>query len=74
MVGIFLPAKTPASIVSALHKAVQAALESDVLKAGPKKQAFDVAGLAPADLVSLMKADTERWGGIVKASGFKPIE
>ena len=72
--GIFLPAKTPASIVSALHKAVQAALESDALKAGLRKQAFDVAGLPPVDLVSLMKADTERWGGIVKASGFKPIE
>jgi tripartite-type tricarboxylate transporter receptor subunit TctC len=72
--GILLPARTPANVVSALHRAVQAALQSDAVKSELTKQAFDVAGLPSADLMNLIKADTERWGGIVKASGFKPIE
>jgi tripartite-type tricarboxylate transporter receptor subunit TctC len=72
--GIFVPAKTPARIVSALQSAVQRALETESFKSGLAKQSFDVAGLPSDDLVSLIKADTERWGSIVKASGFKPIE
>jgi tripartite-type tricarboxylate transporter receptor subunit TctC len=72
--GIFLPAQTPDVIVSHLHTAVLTALGTDVVRSGLAKQSFDIAGLVPADLKSLIKADTERWGGIVKASGFKPIE
>lgn len=72
--GIFLPAGTPAGVVGALHGAVQAALQSDAVKTGLARQSFDVAGLPSADLVKLIQTDTERWSGIVKASGFKPLE
>jgi tripartite-type tricarboxylate transporter receptor subunit TctC len=72
--GIFLPARTPDAIVGDLHKSVQTALQSDTVKSGLAKQAFDVAAQAPAELARLIKADTTRWGDIVKASGFKPIE
>jgi tripartite-type tricarboxylate transporter receptor subunit TctC len=72
--GIFLPAAASARIVSSLHQAVSAAIHSDAVKAPLAKQAFDVAGLSSADLRSLINADMDRWGGIVRASGFKPIE
>lgn len=72
--GIFLPARTPDTIVGNLHDAVRAALQTDAVRAGLSKQAFDVAGMPPSELASLIKADTARWGDIVKMSGFKPIQ
>ena len=72
--GVFVPAKTPTEVVNALHSTVQQALESAAVKSGLAKQSFDVAGTSPNEFVALIKADTERWGGVVKASGFKPIE
>ena len=29
-------------------------------------------GLGPAELATILKRDYERWGPIIKASGFKP--
>ena len=72
--GIFVPANTPADIVSALHASVGRALETDAVKTGLARQAFDVANTSPGDFSKLIKADTERWGEVVKTSGFKPIE
>ena len=72
--GLFVPAKTPVDTVKALHASVQQALQTDAVKSGLAKQSFDVAGMSQDDFVALIKADMERWGGIVKASGFKPID
>jgi tripartite-type tricarboxylate transporter receptor subunit TctC len=72
--AIVLPAKAPAGIVSVLHSSVQAALQSDAVKSALAKQSFDVAVTPSAELVDLIRADTARWGTIVKSSGFKPIE
>ena len=72
--GLFVPGKTPTDTINALHSTVQRALATDAVKSGLAKQSFDVAGMSPNDFVGLIKADIERWGGIVKASGFKPIE
>jgi tripartite-type tricarboxylate transporter receptor subunit TctC len=72
--GILLPRRTPGGIVTALHDAVQVALRSDAVRAALARQAFDVAGLTAADLLDLIKADTDRWSRIVKNSGFRPIE
>ena len=72
--GIFVPAKTPVRIVEALRAVVQRALETESFKSSLAKQSFEAAGMLFDDLVGLIKADTERWGGIVKESGFKPIE
>jgi tripartite-type tricarboxylate transporter receptor subunit TctC len=72
--GLFVPAKTPVETVKALNASVQEALQTDAVKAGSAKQSFEVTGMSQDDFIALIKADTERWGGIVKASGFKPME
>ena len=72
--GLFMPAKTPADIVAALHASVQQALNTDAVKSGLAKQSFDVAAMPQSHFIGLIKADTGRWGDIVKASGFKPID
>jgi tripartite-type tricarboxylate transporter receptor subunit TctC len=71
--GLFVPARTPAGIVDSLRSSVQLALQTDPVKTGLARQSFDVAGISQSDFVALIRADTERWGEVVKASGFKPI-
>ncbi|MDO8413469.1 MAG: Bug family tripartite tricarboxylate transporter substrate binding protein [Gallionellaceae bacterium] len=71
--GVFLPAKTPADIVTKLNTAVREALKSKSLLESLAKSSFDAgAGEAAADFARRVKADHTRWGGIVKASGFTP--
>jgi tripartite-type tricarboxylate transporter receptor subunit TctC len=73
-VGVFVPANTPAHIVTGLNGAIHQALKTDTFQAGLAKQSFDIAGSSPSDLVQLIKSDTQRWAEVVKASGFKPID
>jgi tripartite-type tricarboxylate transporter receptor subunit TctC len=72
--GLFVPARTPANIVNSLHSSVQVALQTDPVKSGLARQSFDALAISQNDFAALIRADTERWGEVVKASGFKPIE
>jgi tripartite-type tricarboxylate transporter receptor subunit TctC len=72
--GIFVPAQTPADTVTRLNAAVHEALKAREVRAGMEKLAFDPAGSSPAELARLISMDSERWGPIVKASGFRPEE
>jgi tripartite-type tricarboxylate transporter receptor subunit TctC len=72
--GILAPARTPVATVEALSSALRAALQTKEIQAGLANQSFDVAGHTPADFARLIKADTDRWGPIVKASGFTPLD
>ncbi|MGH6814565.1 MAG: Bug family tripartite tricarboxylate transporter substrate binding protein [Hyphomicrobiaceae bacterium] len=72
--GLFVPAKTPADIVNFLHSSVQLALQTEPVKSGLARHSFDAVAISRTDFVALIRADTERWGEIVKASSFKPIE
>jgi tripartite-type tricarboxylate transporter receptor subunit TctC len=72
--GLFVPAKTPATIVDALYRAARAALETSEVPAGFSKLSFETKSATPAEFAALVKRDTEHWGAIVKASGFVPEE
>ncbi len=72
--GIFVPARTPSGTVEALNSALRAALQTKEVQAGLANQSVDVGGLTPADFARQVKADFERWGPIVKASGFTPLD
>jgi tripartite-type tricarboxylate transporter receptor subunit TctC len=72
--GLFVPAKTPTDVVNALYSTVQEALKNDAINTGLGKLSFDVAGMSQDNFVTLIKADTERWAGLVKVSGFMPID
>ena len=72
--GMVAPSKTPAHVVAALHKTVLEALQRTEFKAGLAKLSFDPSQTAPADFAQLIKADTERWAGIVKSVGFTPLD
>jgi tripartite-type tricarboxylate transporter receptor subunit TctC len=72
--GIFVPAQTPADTVARLNAAVHDALKAREVGAGFEKLAFDPAGSSPAEFARLISMDSERWGPVVKASGFRPEE
>ncbi|NLS68964.1 twin-arginine translocation signal domain-containing protein [Bradyrhizobium brasilense] len=70
--GIFLPAKTPAAIVAQLNGAIQASLRSDEVKSGMAKLSVDVDAIAMNDFAQLLATESDRWKGIVRATGFTP--
>lgn len=72
--GVFVPAKTPADVVDSLGTAIREALRTNEVKAGLARLSFEPAGASPGDFARLVRSDTERWGSIVKASGFTPID
>lgn len=72
--GIFVPARTPSGTVDTLSSALRAALQTKEVQAGLANQSVDAGGLTPADFARQVQADFDRWGPIVKASGFTPLD
>ena len=72
--GIFVPARTPSATVETLSTTLRSALQTREVQAGLANQSVDVAGHTPADFARQIKADFDRWGPIVKTSGFTPLD
>jgi tripartite-type tricarboxylate transporter receptor subunit TctC len=70
--GVFVPVRTPAEAVSRLNGSIHEALKASEVKLGFAKLNLDIAQAPPSDFARLLKADFERWGPIVRASGFTP--
>src|SRR5262249_25194963 len=70
--GILLPAKTPMDIAIALNGAIRDAMNTDEFKSGLVKLSLEPAGSSMSDFAQRMRADTEHWAPIIKASGFNP--
>jgi tripartite-type tricarboxylate transporter receptor subunit TctC len=68
--GIFVPSKTPADVVTKLNAAIRAALKTKPVVEWLEKASFEVGGDSPAEFGKTIKAELERWGPVVKASGF----
>ncbi len=69
--GFLAPAGTPPAIVQRLNREFTAALRLPDAQA--KLRAVDLEPIpnSPDEFAAMMKADTERWRDIVKASGFR---
>ena len=71
--GVFAPARTPANIVAALNKAIGEAARSKPFQDALAKGAFEaMVTEAPAAFGAAVQTDINRWGPVVKASGFTP--
>ena len=70
--GFFVPAKTPAEIVERLNHSIQAALRVEEVRSGMAKLAVEPDAIAMGDFARLITAESERWKGIVQATGFTP--
>jgi tripartite-type tricarboxylate transporter receptor subunit TctC len=68
--GYLAPAKTPADTVQRLSAALGEALKSEDVSQSFSKFGSEVSFVPATPFAQLVRTDTERWGPIVKASGF----
>jgi tripartite-type tricarboxylate transporter receptor subunit TctC len=68
--GVFVPAKTPADVVTALSGALHDAVKSKEMVDSLAKVGNEPTFQTPAEFAATVRADLERWGPIVKESGF----
>jgi len=69
--AMYAPAKTAPAEVDRINRALNKILAMPDVNARFLSLGLEAGGGSAADLSKLMQADTERWGPIVKASGFK---
>jgi tripartite-type tricarboxylate transporter receptor subunit TctC len=69
--AVYAPAKTSAAVVQQINAAVNKALAAPDVRERFGKLGLEPTGGSPADLVTIMKRDSERWAPVVKASGFR---
>ena len=69
--ALYAPAGTPKDIVDKLAKAAIDAVHQSDLRQKIEPLGLEATGLGPDELAKIMKADYEKWGPVIKASGFK---
>nr|WP_145545106.1 tripartite tricarboxylate transporter substrate binding protein [Variovorax boronicumulans] len=67
--GLFAVAGTPAPIVTQLHKALVKVLNNPDVKAKIVAQGGEVVAETPEQFAAFIKAETAKWGKVVKESG-----
>jgi tripartite-type tricarboxylate transporter receptor subunit TctC len=70
--GIYVPAKTPADIVAQLNRAVVEAVRMDEFSKRLTPLGVQPTGTSAEEFSRIQKSDSDLWGPVVKASGFKP--
>jgi tripartite-type tricarboxylate transporter receptor subunit TctC len=70
--ALFAPAKTPKDVIERQAKAAIDAVRSPELKKRLDVMGLEPTGLGPAELARILKSDYDKWGPVIKASGFKP--
>jgi tripartite-type tricarboxylate transporter receptor subunit TctC len=69
-VGVLLPSRTPPDLVQALSRGIGDAVTRADFAANLAKFGTEPTFQTPAEFAARVKAETERWGPVVKASGF----
>jgi len=72
--GIFAPPGTPESVVNSVHASVLAATQDAALIAGFEEVGLELLTLAPKAYERLIRQERDKWGPVVKASGFRSEE
>jgi tripartite-type tricarboxylate transporter receptor subunit TctC len=70
--AVYAPAKTPTETVNRLAGAVIEAIKSPDLRDKLQALGMEPTGYGPAELARIHRADYDKWGPVIKASGFKP--
>jgi tripartite-type tricarboxylate transporter receptor subunit TctC len=70
--ALFAPAGTPDATVKRLSDAAIAAVKDETVNKRLVNMGLQPTGHGPEELARIMRLDYERWGPVIKASGFKP--
>jgi tripartite-type tricarboxylate transporter receptor subunit TctC len=68
--GFYLPGQAAGDVVQRANTALRAALAAPDVIDGLALMGLEARSSTPAELAAMLKADTERWGPIVKSIGF----
>jgi len=69
--GLFVPAGTPAEVVTRLHDAAKKATDTAEFRKLLEPEGLTISAGAPAELDAFVRAETSRWSRIVKENGVK---
>jgi tripartite-type tricarboxylate transporter receptor subunit TctC len=69
--ALFAPANTPQPVVRKLHDEFVQALQAPEVSSRFTDQGLDIVTSTPEELAALIRADTERFGRIVKEAGVR---
>ncbi len=72
--ALFAPAKTPKDLIDRYAKAAIEAIRSPEMKSRLENMGLEPTGLGPAELGAILRADFDKWGPVIRASGFKPTQ
>lgn len=72
--GLVAPAATPAAALTSLEAAVLRALTAPAARTRIEEAGFRVAAQGRDGFATLLREETIRWAGIVRATGFQAIE
>jgi tripartite-type tricarboxylate transporter receptor subunit TctC len=66
------PPKTPAGVVAKLNDAANKAMKDPELLERYKSLSINPGGGTPAEMDAFLKAETKRWGDVIRAAGIQP--
>ena len=70
--GVFIPKGTPDDIAGKLHAALVAVLGSTAVKEQMAGLGADAIGNPQGEFAAFVKAESARWGAIIREKGIKP--
>jgi len=72
--ALYAPAKTPKDVIERYARAAVDAIRAPDMKQRLEQMGLEPTGLGPAELAAIHRSDYERWGPVIRASGFKPTQ
>jgi len=70
--GILAPGNMSADLQNKIAAAFDVAIHSPEIKSYLQKQGIEIGGTGAASFAERIKADTEKWAGVVKLAGIRP--
>lgn len=72
--ALYGPSGMPKPVVARLANAAGAAIRDPAINQRMTQMGLEPTGHGPEELARILKADFEKWGPVIRASGFKPAQ
>ena len=72
--GLLAPARTPPEVIAKLNAALVAAIKSAAVAERLRALGVEPTGTTAPEFATILKNDYERWGAVIRASGFRADE
>ena len=69
--GMFAPVKTPKTVINRLNREILRALQTQEVKDRFREAAIEPVGSTPEEFGAIVKAETEKWGKVIKTAGVR---